>query len=334
MRIALVLTLAACGATPSTPTVVHGDPPRAVPGVPALAEAGPHAFVGNEHGIVEVGATGHTQAITADPPSWCAVDARAQVVWFATASGVSAFDLVERRVHPIVTGDIGSTTIAIDHGTEHLGANSPVDYDVALAIHLTAKPGVGSQIGCDGDAAVYCYNDDDKLKPMLVERQQTLDALRPADPAYLATLVARGAKRSLWSPPPTPPAPPAAPAVHRAACTADATRCGELTAIPGSALWLVTTANSRGDFFHETRELWDPRTGEFVTLADGALVRAKRPRGEGGDFSELRIATSGLLSIAGVVFAPDRLIFALPDGMTCGWTDGWRIRGVRGDTGT
>ena len=95
----------------------------------------------------------------------------------------------------------------------------------------------------------------------------------------------------------------------------------------------VTTANSRGDYYHESRELWDPVANELIAIAQGALVRTKVPSGANADYAGLRIATSGLLSIDGVVFAPDRVVYAAAGdgGMTCGWTDGWRMHGIRGD---
>ena len=333
MRIALVMVVAACGGVKPSAPPANVAPPRPVP---ALVGAGPHAFVASERGLVEVAATGASQPIASTQPFWCAVDARAQVVWIAAEGGVFAFDLLDRLVHPIVAGEVPTMTIAIDHGNEHLGAYSAVDYDVALALHLTATPAVGAQLGCEGDHAVYCYEDGapDRLQAPLAERKRKLDALRLVDPAYVATLVARGAHRSLWSPPPLPPVKPAAvPPVDRAACIEDPARCGELTAIPGSALWLVTTANSRGDYYHESRELWDPVANELIAIAQGALVRTKVPSGANADYAGLRIATSGLLSIDGVVFAPDRVVYAVAGdgGMTCGWTDGWRMHGIRGD---
>jgi hypothetical protein len=54
-----------------------------------------------------------------------------------------------------------------------------------------------------------------------------------------------------------------------------AERLRSLTALPSSPLWRVVTGNSRGDYYHEERELWDPRTGEFVRADGGAIVRSK-----------------------------------------------------------
>jgi len=351
--IVLVAGLAGCGHQAAAPRVDREVPPTsgsaavaprggapATPGaVPALAGDGPHAFVVDAGGLVEVAPSGKTQAIGAVKPQWCSADARAQVVWFADDRGLSAFDLVDRRIHPIVAGEIGADTYTIDYGDQHLGAESAVDYQLALAVVMTKPARAASQLGCDGDQGVYCYEegDIDKLVPSLVEKQKKLDAAVLADPVYVASLVDRSAGRSLWSPPPAPPVKPKKrPRVDRKACTEDPKACGRLTAIPASPLWLVTTSSSRGDFYHEDRALWDPATGEYVAIANGKLVRSKNPRADNADYADMRIAPSGMLSIGGVVFDPGSVVYA-PSGetpMTCGWSSGgWRMPGVRGDSG-
>jgi hypothetical protein len=142
-----------------------------------------------------------------------------------------------------------------------------------------------------------------------------------------------------------PPAPPKKkPAVDKKRCE-EASTCGELTAIPGSPLWLVQTANSRGDYYHETRNLWDPATGEYVRRDGAKLVRSKAvpPDGDAGtdtDYGGLRISTSGLLSHGGAIFDAAKVHYAPRDqgdggegsaggsAISCGWTDGgWRIAG-------
>ncbi len=345
----LVLGMLGCGrATPTlvtnreAPPIVGGTQPVAAalaagPVVPALADRGPHAFVVDDRGLVEVAASGQTQVVSKTPPRWCAADARAQVVWFASESGLSTFDLTDRRVHPVVVGEIETREFSIDYGDQHLGVYSEVDYRVALALHLTRPPRVGALVGCEGDAMVYCYDDIEtkKLRPEYATLHAQLEAMKLADPAYVAALVDRGAGRSLWPPRPQPAKVTRKPVVDRKACTEDATRCGELTAVPASPLWLVTTGNSRGDFYHEDRDLWDPATGEFLAVtAKGALVRSKKPP-TNGDYAELRVSLDGVLSTAGLVFDATHVIYA-PTGdwtRTCGWSSGWRIAGVRGDMG-
>jgi hypothetical protein len=137
----------------------------------------------------------------------------------------------------------------------------------------------------------------------------------------------------LWSPPPVPTKAPKSPKVPTAQCSEEPGDCGKLTAIPGSSLWLVTTANSRGDFYSETRELYDPATGEFVRFTGTALERSKTPVGEGADWQDLRISPSGTFTALGAVFTATKVLHgpALEDsGRTCGWANGgWRIGGIR-----
>jgi hypothetical protein len=325
-------------ATPTGPsnTAVDTGPKAPAPGpiVAALAGDGPRAFIADDRGLVEVAPSGKAQAIVAQKPGWCSVDARAQVVWFTGDHALYAFDLVDRRTHTIVTGDVQADTYMIDWGDQQLGGSDKVDYQVALALRLKGTPKVSSEIGCDGDQAYYCYGDSVTTPtPELVAKQRTIDALELADPAYVATVQERGATGSIWTPPPVPPNPPAAkPRVDKRQCE-EASDCGALIAIPASPLWLVVTASSRGDFYHQTRELWDPKTGEFVSIANGAMTRSKKPpTGGDNEYDDLRIAPDGTMSIGGVVFDPAHIVFE-PKGdlaMTCGWSNGgWRIGSPR-----
>jgi len=317
---------------PATATATTPSAPEPSPPVPALAGDGPHAFVGDAGGLVEIAPSGKTQAITTVQPSWCAADARGQVVWFVEDDRLKAFDLVDRRVRMIVA--TGGDDVTIDWGSQRLGAESKVHFQIALALRMTTPPQVSPELGCDGDMAVYCYADEQmsQLTDELKAREHAIAQATILDPAYVTSVVTRGASGSLWTPPPVPPIAPAKkPRVDRRACDADPSDCGHLTAIPGSPLWLVTTGNSRGDFYHETRELWDPATGEYVALANGAVTRAKQPGSGERDYGDLRIAPSGMMSIDGIVFDPARVVYA-PRGdtaMTCGWSSGgWRIPGV------
>ena len=299
--------------------------------VPALAGDGPHAFVADAGGLLEVAPDGKTQQIVAAKPGWCSADARANVVWFTGDDGLYAFDLGDRRVHPIVKGQLDLDTVAIEYDNEQLGGEDKLDYQLALAIHMTTPPTASSELGCDGDQAEYCYDEDGKtLRAELIEKQKKLDAAAIVDTSYVGGLVTHAKDRSLWTPPPVPPVAPKKPKIAKKTCEENPGDCGKLTAIPGSALWLVETANSRGDFYHETRELWDPADGAFVWVANGKVVRSMKPQLGDSDYRDLRIAPSGgLMSIGGVVFDPSHVVYA-PTGdvaVTCGWsTGGWRIK--------
>jgi hypothetical protein len=132
-----------------------------------------------------------------------------------------------------------------------------------------------------------------------------------------------------------PPSLPARkPTVDPSQCE-DPSSCGALTAIPGSPLWLVQTANSRGDYYHETRELWDAATGEYIRRDGARLVRSKTPppsTDTDTDYAGLRVSTSGVLAHGGAVFDAAKVHYAPrdPEAAThsCGWVGGgWRIKG-------
>jgi len=305
--------------------------------VPPLPGGGERAFVANATGLVEVSTAGGSQ-IVAPLASWCNVDARANVVWFATSNDLHAFDLIDRRVRTVVHGSYANDLEPIiDWGSEQLGGESKVLFDVGAALRLgRSNPELEVVMGCEGDRAPFCFGDDDETPTDSVTRlQRQASALRISDPAYLTQLARRGAHASLWPPPPVPPAPPKRkPVTDRKACTE--VLCGTLIAIPASPLWLVVTASSRDDYYHETRELWDPATGEYIRRNGDRMERFKAPRNESGrstDYRGLRASPAGVLSYDGAVFDGAKVYYAPPAledsvSTSCGWASGgWRIAG-------
>jgi hypothetical protein len=339
--------LAACGggntARPAQPTrppsgqaAPEAPPPPSAP-VPALPGGGERAFVIDEPGLVEVSTAGNTQTV-APATAWCAVDARANVVWFVAPDGLHAFDLTDRRTRTIIKRPLEVLQVIIDWGQQQLGGESKLAFDVGVALRLAGKPTLEMEMGCEGDAAFSCYEDGNSEKPNedVAARQKLAGTLKLADPAYVAQLAERGKQGSLWSPPPTPPAmPKKKPTIDKKRCE-DTSSCGALTAIPASPLWLVHTANSRGDFYHETRTLWDPATGEYVRRDGARLVRSKALPAVGDaetDYGGLRVSPAGVLTIDGAIFdgakvhyAPKSTQAGVP--ISCGWVGGgWRIPG-------
>jgi len=313
-------------------------------GIPPLPGDGDRAYVADATGLVEVAASGISQVIAKDGVRWCGADARGQVVWFVTDHGLRAFDLADRRIHPVIARDlavhdaegveIGELALIIAWGKEQLGGESQVEFDVGVSIAMTAQPKLAMVIGCEGDRSVYCYDEHQQPSPSVVALQAHVKDLALVDPAYLGVVAQRGATRTLWSPPPSPKRPPTPPAIDRKRCSESPDQCAQLTELPSQPLWLVVTDNSRGDYFHETRQLWDPATGEFVRLDAGKLVRSKREPPDDGaatDYGGLRVAPSGM-SISGTVFDATHVIyFSKEGGITCGWASGgWRIPGPTG----
>lgn len=329
-------------ATVPTPTPAPAPAPAVAPApapvIAPLAGEGERAFVADDTGLVEVSLTGGSQSIAPDKVSWCSVDARAQVVWFVTERGLQAFDLVERRSHAILAAELAEIEVIIDWGAEKLGGENAVAFDVGAAIGMASAPSLKIVMGCDGDGAWYCFEEDGTTPTAeLLKKQQQAAALRFVDPVYVSAIAGRGATGSLWAPPPMPPTMPARkPVVPRKQCSEEPDDCGSLIAIPSSPLWLVITGNSRGDFYYEHRELWDPRTGKFVRPTGGEIVRSKVSSDDEstGDYAGLRVA-NGMLSYAGVVFDDSRVVYA-PRAVdatptSCGFTSGgWRIKGPIG----
>jgi hypothetical protein len=306
--------------------------------VPALPGDGERAFIADETGLVEVSTAGGSQVV-APAASWCNVDARANVVWFVGGAGLQAFDLADRRTHTIIKGPLGEAAVIIDWGNhQQLGGESGLLFDVAASLHMTGKPTIEMEMGCFGDRMFYCFEEGTETPTAAVAKMQRLVGnLTLADPTYVASLASRGKQGSLWSPPPMPPAmPKTQPTVDRTRCTEDASRCGTLTAIPASPLWLVHIANSRGDYYHETRALWDPATGEYLHRDGARLVRAKTPPPYGTadtDYGGLRVSPRGTFTFDGAVFDAAKVYYAPRDpdawdARSCGWTGGgWRIPG-------
>lgn len=322
-------------AQPPAGPVASTAPPPSGP-VPALPGGGERAFVIDDGQLVEVSTAGGAQPI-GPAGAWCAVDARANVVWFTTSDGLRAFDLADRRTRTIIGAALGELAVIIDWGKQQLGGENKLSFDVAAALRLSGKPTLEMEMGCGGDRATYCFEEDLETPTAEVAAQQQLAGkLKLADPAYAATLASRGKQSSLWSPPPVPPVlPKKKPTVDKKQCTEQPT-CGTLTAIPGSPLWLVEIANSRGDFYHQTRELWDPSTGEYVRPDGTKLLRSKTPPRDGmpdaTDYGGLRASPSGALSHGGYVFDATKVHYApkKPDdpATSCGWAGGgWRISG-------
>jgi hypothetical protein len=302
------------------------------------------AYVADRTGLIEVAPSGTARVVVRETVTWCSADARARVVWFTTEDGLSAFDLDERKVHRVIAGDLGAhgaggirvgeVVPVIDWGNERLGGENPLAFDVGIAIAMTTPPRLAMVMGCEGDRAVYCYGEHDRPSPSVVALQVRARELELAAPAYLAALAKRGALGSLWSPAPAATPPPAPPKLDAERCTEAPHQCGELTAVPTHPLWLVVTDNSRGDYFHQSRALWAPATGEFLRVAAGKLERATSPpsdRDSSTDYGGLRVAPAGL-SIDGAVFDATHVIYSpAAPGTTCGWASGgWRIPGPTG----
>lgn len=295
------------------------------------------AYVTDGEALLEVDATTGAARALAAGVTWCAADARADAVWYVTGAGLAVFDLASRRSTLIVKGafaipdQLDAVAPIVDWGDQRLGGER--SFVAGLRLAMTARPTATVVIGCEGDRAIRCFADDGKTpRPVVAEHRRAAEALSLVAPDKVAALASRGAHRSLWSPAPQDPPRPTAPAVPDR-CYLTGT-CGALAPVAGSPLWLVETADDRGDATTQVRELWDPTTREFVRLSRGGLQRSREvPAPEAGvavSYAGLRSSPAGRMSFDGYVFDARRVIFAPTHdrAMSCGWSNGgWRTSG-------
>lgn len=345
----------------AAPTVVASAEPVAPPPdptIPAQDGAGERAYVIDGGALVEVVVGGKSMTVLEGVEAgFCNVDHRANVVWFGKDGALHAFDLADRKLRVVVSAATAprATEFTIDWGNETLGGDNKETFDAGAVLHMTDKPSVTAILGCTGRRAYECYVHEPlppppttptnaqtpkpKLTTALVPDVEAakggIATMTIVDAAYLATLVERGAKASLWSPPPTPPAKPRGvkPNVDGVFCYANKATCGDLRAIPGSTLWWVGTADLREMEWHrEMRDLWDAKEQQFINVKGGQLVKSKRPAGmelgRSMQVEGLRISTAGVFAVDGYVFDGTTLYYgpkdekALEKNAACGFASG------------
>lgn len=211
---------------------------------------------------------------------WCAVDNRAQVVWFRDDSGLNALDLLDAQTRLIVgggDGDFGVGEVLIDHGDAgQLGATETLSASVRLAVHLTDGPvRIEPSIACEGDAAWYCYTDIPEkeseewiLLPELAAREVYLRGLSIKDSDYLQKVATRSNARSLFASPTLGEKLPNLKSVQSKYCVEDPDQCGTAERIT-EQLWRVEVYNDRGDFYHRSDALYDSTKMEYIDIKTG-----------------------------------------------------------------
>jgi hypothetical protein len=338
----LVVMAAACGGK-SGPSTIGGDSRSGDADV---------AVVGTPRGLVQIGlATGKARALVPGASvSWCAVDDRARVVWFTTAEGDG--DTFALHWYDVVAGGASRTVfrgaptglseVVIDHGDAgRIGGTDPVSFFVGVRVDMSPPPAIRAEIGCDGDAWHYCFEggedvdvEDAPLLPEYEELRKAADALALVDGDALAALVDRSRSRTLWPPRPPEPeesAPPLRVAgVPDSRCAEEPDSCGRATPLAGTAYWLVVIDNARGDFFHETRSLYDPATRQFFR-ADDPAVRSPAVI-DGAAVEGLYVSPSGAGGAIGgrVVDFRRGVVWQSEEANVCGWLGGgYRVGGPR-----
>lgn len=355
--------IASASAAPTVTPSAEPVAPPPDPTIPAQEGAGERAYVIDGGALVEVvvgSATEKSKSITVAEgveTGFCNVDHRANVVWFGKDGALHAFDLADRKLRVVVSAATAprATEFTIDWGNEELGGDNKETFDAGAVLHMTDNPSVTAVLGCTGRKAYDCYVHEPlppapttpsnaqtpkiklttALTPDVEAAKGGIATMKIVDAAYLATLVERGAKTSLWSAPPTPPAKPRGvkPSTDGVFCYANKATCGDLRAIPGSTLWWVGTADLRELEWHrEMRDLWDAKEQQFINVKGGQLLKSKRPAGmelgRSMQVEGLRVSTAGVFAIDGYVFDGATLYYgpkdekALEKNAACGFASG------------
>ncbi len=276
---------------------------------------------------------------------WCSTDPRANGVWVLEDGPGEApdtlhfVDLQTGESRPVVRGIPAELEeVIVDYGEAgRIGGHDRVELRVGVAVRMGAKPAVEPEIGCEGDAAWYCYDEQtlDKPKPTLLPeyaaRRDAVAKLTLLDARWLATIVKRGAARPLTK---AVKAGPALPKVEVPAerCQAAPEDCGVARALPGTPFWRVIVANDRGDFYHQDEQLYDPRSKTFFDLSTPPK-RSPTPLTGGQSVEGLSISPSGAAyaSWAALGRFDGEPVKLPPEARICGWTGpAVRIDGPRG----
>lgn len=325
------------------------DPDRGV-GVGDMS--GDVAIVGTEAGLLAISlGGGSARALTDAAVAWCVVDDRTRVVWLGGPTtenagvytySVAFYDLELGGSPRVVVRGVPSDADEriIDYGAAgRIGGADPVSFRVALRLDLSGVPTVGPEIGCDGDGAWYCYGDgpwpDDTWPPPLLPEleavRQAVAALSVLDVDALARVVDRGRARPLLSSSPALEPRRRVRAVDRARCVEVPENCGTSSALPGGRYWVVVTDNDRGDFFYESRQLYDSEAREFVR-SDDPRVRSRAPF-EADSVEGMHVSPSGRGAVHGdrVVDFEAGIVWQSEGATACGWLGGGvRLGGPRG----
>jgi len=314
----------------ATPTA-----PVATPAVPA-DHATSRALVLADGELRKLAPGGTTEVVTAVPGVvGCDFDEDHGVVWLASARDLAAYDLSDGKVHPVTKG-----AVVVDDGdgliwrVRHSSAPSPfprevagnadgLEHCVALVVDVDPRPSVGGMVVAEGDREFSCFVSDaegdiveGKLDVDEAPRKKGYDRATLVDSKFLVALATR---RTIFPPEPAAPAPPAPKVkVDVDRCTEDAESCGRAEYVGGQRLWWIVVGNSRGDFFHEQRLLYDATTR---TWWDPVHDRRESKPGEGDEGVALHASPDrswGLIE-GKILSLEDAAITGRWSGSFCGW---------------
>lgn len=295
--------------------------------------------------------------------TWCAVDNRAQAIWYLTEQELPPpqsadsrhAEMVALKVIDLSGAPEPAAPLTVVPPTRVRSASPElrpvISYGdsatvgdelfvfssgILLQLNLVPRPKLRIELTCDGDAAWYCYQMDKEQEPVpgttetwwpvnpdIAATLKDLKRMRLQQLDKLTALARRGAGRRQWLGPKdqgsgskgNDRALPKVKSVPQKPCEEGG--CGDAKAIPGTPYWAVVVASSRGDFFHETQQFYDPARKRFFDprrpgLSSPRPLNRDKAEGEklGDDGPELHsmlIARSGQsLLMDGALISLDR----------------------------
>ena len=297
---------------------------------------GDAAIILDGKGLARLTKDGKTEVVVAAKYEECDVDDVFRVVWLASETELAVYDQVEQRLTKVATSvavpeDLGHHSWRVqlrdDDGRIRplAGTANGRDDCVALVLELGSKIEIGSGTVSEGDRDWYCFDEDTLASdhPVLVDEAKALaahyDRAKLVNAEVLAALDKR--RKSKGSKPferPPPPPPPVVK-VDDSECKADPEDCGTLQYAGGGRLWWVTTENDSGDFYYETKQLYDATTKRWWVPEEDRRT-TEIPRGE-SDGSLLDPSPDGTWGLFGdkIVTLTEPAVTGKYVGTFCGW---------------
>lgn len=257
------------------------------------------AVVSRDEGVVVLDDTGaKVGTLLPGGGGWCRVDPRAEVLWATSEQGLVTVDL-RSDAAPVVVHPEPFDTIVISYPDEDLGRPGEHEFQDGVAVRMVEPPKVEAILGCDGDMAWYCFEDAEDFEKAAAERLEANAAAlakHPTPAAALAPIVARSKGRRATLPEPGRAPEPKKVKIPTEGCDEWPEDCGEASVLPGTRYWRIVVGNSRGDFYHEDHQLYDPKTSEFFDPARPG-TRSKTPLPDMDVLEPVWISPSGTLAM-------------------------------------
>jgi hypothetical protein len=259
--------------------------------------------------------------------AWCEADKASRLVWYHGTGGVHAYDTETGKTHDVVkhpaSGPFEAIVINYSGQAQVLQSADGLNTDTAVQLVMGPEAKVEPYVLCHGDREPYCYQsqegDDPKKWKLAEEAAAAFERAKKAklDDPELVKLAYGRAKAYKPAAPPKAPKPPTIK-IDKSRCNADEESCGQASYL-GGRFWLVTTDNDRGDYYHETNQLYDVRSQEFIN-PDGWL-RSRKPHEDVGSATAQTSPDGHFAFINGslIDLNTGKYLWGRGETMACGW---------------